>query len=85
LRLLVPFALVGVLVSTLWLRNGMYELTLVLQLAFYTLAALGLFRGKFGLVSRLSDIALAFLVLNAAAAVAFVYFITGRKAIWERT
>jgi len=85
LRLLVPFALVGVLVSTLWLRNGMYELTLVLQLTFYTLAALGLSRSKFGLVSRLSDISLAFLVLNAAAAVAFVYFITGRKAIWSRT
>ena len=85
LRLLVPFALVGMFVSTLWLGNDLYKLALVLQLTFYTLAALGLSRAKFGLVSRLSDISLAFLVLNAAAAVAFVYFITGRKAIWSRT
>jgi biofilm PGA synthesis N-glycosyltransferase PgaC len=85
LRLLVPFALVGIFASTVWLRNGVYELMLVLQLAFYMLAVLGLFRAKFGIVSRLSDISLAFLVLNAAAAVAFVYFITGRKALWART
>jgi poly-beta-1,6-N-acetyl-D-glucosamine synthase len=85
LRLLVPFALLGALVSTFWLRNGMYPLALVLQVLFYALALLGLLRGKHGFISRLSDVSLAFLVLNAAAAVAFVYFITGRKAVWTRT
>jgi biofilm PGA synthesis N-glycosyltransferase PgaC len=85
LRLLVPFALVGVLASTLWLRKDVYELALVLQLAFYALASLRLFPLKFGIVSRLSDVSLAFLVLNSAAAVAFLYFITGKKAIWSRT
>ena len=67
------------------LRDGMYEFILVLQLAFYMLAALGLFRTKFGVVSRLSDISLAFLVLNAAAGAAFFYFIAGKKAVWART
>jgi biofilm PGA synthesis N-glycosyltransferase PgaC len=85
LRLLVPFALVGMLVSTLWLRKNVYELALVLQLVFYALAGLRLSPGKFGIVSRLSDVSLAFLVLNSAAALAFLYFITGRKAIWSRT
>jgi len=85
LRLLVPFALVGMLASTLWLRKDVYELALVLQLAFYALASLRLFPLKFGIVSRLSDVSLAFLVLNSAAAVAFLYFITGKKAIWSRT
>jgi poly-beta-1,6-N-acetyl-D-glucosamine synthase len=85
LRLLVPFALIGMLASTLWLRKDVYELALILQLAFYALASLRLFPLKFGIVSRLSDISLAFLVLNTAAAVAFLYFITGRKAIWSRT
>ena len=85
LRLLVPLALVGMLASTLWLRKDVYELALVLQLAFYALASLRLFPLKFGIVSRLSDVSLAFLVLNTAAAVAFLYFITGRKAIWSRT
>jgi poly-beta-1,6-N-acetyl-D-glucosamine synthase len=85
LRLLVPFALVGMLISTLWLRKDIYELALLLQLVFYALAGLRLSPGKFGIVSRLSDISLAFLVLNTAAALAFLYFITGRKAIWSRT
>jgi poly-beta-1,6-N-acetyl-D-glucosamine synthase len=85
LRLLVPFALAGLLASTFWLRDGMFEFILVLQLAFYMLAALGLFRTKFGVVSRLSDISLAFLVLNAAAGAAFFYFIAGKKAVWART
>jgi cellulose synthase/poly-beta-1,6-N-acetylglucosamine synthase-like glycosyltransferase len=84
LRLLVPFALVGVLVSTLWLRHGIYELALVFQIVFYTLAMLTALRTKIGFVSRLSNISLAFVVLNTAAVLAFVYFITGRKAVWAR-
>jgi len=84
LRLLVPFALVGVFVSTLWLRQGMYELALILQVALYTLAALSALRARVGFLSRLSNISLAFMVLNMAAAVAFIYFITGRKAEWAR-
>jgi cellulose synthase/poly-beta-1,6-N-acetylglucosamine synthase-like glycosyltransferase len=85
LRLLVPFALVGLLLSTFWLRKEIYGLALVLQLLFYSLAALSIFRAKIGFVSRLSDISLTFIVLNTAAAVAFIYFITGRKAVWARS
>jgi biofilm PGA synthesis N-glycosyltransferase PgaC len=84
LRLLVPFGLVGLLLSTIWLRKGIYELALELQLFFYALAVLSVFRVKVGVVSRLSAISLAFVVLNTAAAVAFIYFITGRKAVWTR-
>ena len=40
LRLFVPFALLGCLVSTLWIRQGMYELALVFQVVFYALAML---------------------------------------------
>ena len=82
LRLFVPFALMGLLISAFCIRTSMYELALILQLAFYSLAALSLFRSKFGIVSRLSDISLAFIVMNSAAAVAFVYFITGREVAW---
>jgi biofilm PGA synthesis N-glycosyltransferase PgaC len=83
-RLLVPFALVGVLVSTLWFRTGVYGLALVFQAALYALAILTLLRPKIGFISRLANIALAFVVLNAAAFVAFIYFIVGRKAAWAR-
>jgi poly-beta-1,6-N-acetyl-D-glucosamine synthase len=84
LRLFVPFALVGVLVSTFWLRHGMYELALVIQIVLYTLAILTALRAKLGVLTGLSNISLAFIVLNTAAAVALIYFITGKKAVWVR-
>lgn len=82
LRLLVPFALVGVFVSALWLRTGIYELALISQVVFYASAGLGVFRLKVGIMARLSHVSLAFVVLNGAAAVAFLYFITGRDVMW---
>jgi poly-beta-1,6-N-acetyl-D-glucosamine synthase len=84
LRLLVPFALVGVLVSSFWLRHGVYELAVVLQIVLYTLAILTTLRTKLGILTRLSNISLAFNTLNTAAAIAFIYFITGRKTVWAR-
>jgi biofilm PGA synthesis N-glycosyltransferase PgaC len=84
LRLLIPFALVGLLISTFWLRKEIYGLALVLQFVFYASGALSIFRAKVGIVSRLSDIPLTFIVLNTAAAVAFIYFIAGKKAVWAR-
>jgi biofilm PGA synthesis N-glycosyltransferase PgaC len=85
LRLWVPVALLGLLVSTFWLRKEVYGMAFVIQLVFYALAGLSIFRAKVGIVSRLSDISLTFIVLNSAAAVAFLYFITGRKAVWARS
>jgi cellulose synthase/poly-beta-1,6-N-acetylglucosamine synthase-like glycosyltransferase len=84
LRLFIPFALVGALVSTFVIRQGIYEFALYLQIILYALAMLTPMRAKTGFLSRLSDISLAFIVLNVAAAVAFAYFITGRKAVWAR-
>ncbi len=84
LRLLVPFALVGILIATLWFRSGLYGLALILQAALYLLAALTIWRPKLGRISRVSNVALEFVVLNAAALVAFLYFITGRKVLWAR-
>jgi biofilm PGA synthesis N-glycosyltransferase PgaC len=82
LRLLVPFALLGTLISTFWLRRGIYELAFVIQVVFYALAALTMMRAKVGFLSKLANISLAFVMLNTAAAVALFYFITGRKAEW---
>jgi poly-beta-1,6-N-acetyl-D-glucosamine synthase len=85
LRLLAPFALLGVFLSSIWVNNGIYEFAFVLQVFFYALACLSVFQAKLGIVTRLSNISLAFIVLNTAAAVAFIYFITGKKAVWTRT
>jgi poly-beta-1,6-N-acetyl-D-glucosamine synthase len=83
LRLFVPFALLCLLVSTMWLRQGIYEVALWAQLGFYALALLSAFRVQVGFVSRWSNISLAFVVLNTAAVIAFIYFITDRKAVWS--
>jgi biofilm PGA synthesis N-glycosyltransferase PgaC len=84
LRLFVPFAMLGALVSALWLRQGVYELALVLQIVLYALSTLTMLRARVGFLSRLSNISLAFVMLNTAAFVAFLYFITGKKAVWAR-
>jgi len=85
LRLIVPFGLVGMLISTIWLQADIYRLVLVLQIVFYSLAALSIFHAKGGIVSRLANISLAFIVLNTAAAVAMIYFVIGKKAVWARS
>jgi hypothetical protein len=54
------------------------------QLAFYALSLAALAGVKIGPLSRIADPARTFVVLNSAAMVAFLNFVTGRKAIWVR-
>jgi biofilm PGA synthesis N-glycosyltransferase PgaC len=83
MRLLVPFALLAALLSSIALAHPFYRVALGVQLAFYLLAVLGMLKLKPGAVSRVADAALTFVVLNAAAVVAFAHFVTGRKAAWN--
>ena len=84
LRLLVPFALLTILVSSVMLPGTFYEICLGLQLAFYGLGGLGLGYRRAGFLGRLANVALTFLVLNSAAVVALVNFLTGKKEVWVR-
>jgi len=85
LRLVVPFALTAILISSLWLRAPLYRVALVLQLAFYGLALLALARWlKAGILGRAADVAATFVLLNTAAVIAFANFVVGRKAAWSR-
>ena len=83
-RLLVPFALIGALVSSVFLQGTLYRVLLVLQLTFYALSLLSPARLKLGALDRIADAAFTVVVLNTAAAMAFVNFISGRKAVWGR-
>ena len=83
-RLAVPFALLALLIASLFLPEPFYRLALGLQLAFYALSIAGIANVKIGPLSRIADPARTFLVLNSAAMIAFVNFVTGRKAIWVR-
>jgi biofilm PGA synthesis N-glycosyltransferase PgaC len=82
LRLVAPFALATVLVTSLLIQEPIYHAALALQLGLYGLclvAMTGLARGS---LARVADAAFTFVVLNTAAAVAFAYFVTGRRVAW---
>jgi len=84
LRLFVPFALAGLLVSSTWLGGSFYLTCLAAQIGFYTLSLLAAVPARLGLVGRLADAALTFVLLNTAAVVAFRNFALGRKTAWGR-
>jgi len=84
MRLVVPFALVALLISSLFLTGAFYRVALFAQIAFYALSLVALGGMKIGPLSRIADPARTFVVLNSAAMVAFVNFIVGRKAVWVR-
>ncbi len=83
-RLTVPFALLALLVASLCLPQLWYRAALGAQLVFYILSMLAMAGVKFGPLARVADAARTFVVLNSAALVAFVNFVTGRKAVWVR-
>lgn len=84
LRLVVPFALLAVLLASAFLPEPFYRAALAAQMAFYGLSLLAMAGFKIGPLSRPADAARTFVVLNSAAVVAFINFVTGRKAIWIR-
>jgi cellulose synthase/poly-beta-1,6-N-acetylglucosamine synthase-like glycosyltransferase len=84
LRLAVPFALLALFMASLFLSQPFYRAALAAQTAFYGLSLAAMAGFKIGPLSRVADAARTFVVLNSAAVVAFVNFVTGRKALWIR-
>jgi biofilm PGA synthesis N-glycosyltransferase PgaC len=84
LRLLVPFALAGVFLSSAWIGGSFYMTCLAVQLGFYMLSLLAALPARLGVVGRVADAALTFVLLNTAALVAFRNFALGRKTVWSR-
>ena len=84
MRLVAPFALLGLLIASILLSSPFYHAALFAQLAFYALSLAALGGLNIGPLSRIADPARTFVVLNSAAMVAFVNFVTGRKAVWIR-
>jgi biofilm PGA synthesis N-glycosyltransferase PgaC len=83
-RLAVPFALLALLVASLFLRQLLYRAALIAQLALYALSLVSVAGLRIGPLGRIADAARTFVVLNCAAMVAFINFVTGRKAVWVR-
>jgi cellulose synthase/poly-beta-1,6-N-acetylglucosamine synthase-like glycosyltransferase len=84
LRLAVPFALLAILVATVFLPQPFYRAALWAQILFYGLSLAAVAGLNIGPLSRVADAARTFVVLNTAAMVAFVNFVTGRKTLWVR-
>jgi biofilm PGA synthesis N-glycosyltransferase PgaC len=81
-RLAVPFALIGMIVPSFFLSGFIYRLPLAAIVGLGTLGALSFLRVPMGIASRLTDLALAFVLLNTASVVAFFYFAVGKKGVW---
>lgn len=81
-RLAVPFAFLGMILSSVYLSGFIYRLPLAAAIGIGILGALAIVRVPLGLASRLTDLALAFVLLNTAAIVAFCYFSVGKKRVW---
>ena len=81
LRLLVPLLLVLMLVASAMLKAPFYTTVFWLQVAFYVLAILGTLSPS---TRRFRPVAVAntFVMLNAAAALAFYNFVAGRSRVW---
>jgi poly-beta-1,6-N-acetyl-D-glucosamine synthase len=84
LRLFAPFALGAALVSATSIPEPVYRTALVLQIAFYALSVIAMTKVLKGPLARVADAARTFVVLNSAAAVAFVKFVTGGRVAWVR-
>lgn len=81
MRLFVPIFLVALFLSSALCPGAIYHVFFYLQIVFYTLALIGSFSPA---LRSLKPVAIAstFTMLNAAAAVAFYNFVTGRDAVW---
>ena len=85
LRLVVPWMLVAMLLTSSLLEAPFYRAAFVGQLLFYALALVALASGS-GLRWRVATAAASFLVLNAAAWVAFWVWLCGRAGgAWTKT
>lgn len=82
LRLLAPLLLVTMFVSSLVLPQMFFRAALLSQVLFYALGLLAILKLTRGPWARIADAARTFIVLNAAASVAFIKFISGREFAW---
>ena len=81
LRLAVPLFLVVMLVTSALAGGPFYRAIFWLQIVFYLLAAVGMLNPSFRKLKP-AAIASTFVMLNAAAAMAFYNFIGGKNKVW---
>jgi cellulose synthase/poly-beta-1,6-N-acetylglucosamine synthase-like glycosyltransferase len=86
LRWLIPFFLIGLLVSNYFLigTHLFFKITFVMQISFYTIALLGMIADRLGRRLKMFAIPMYFCVVNTASLIAFFKTLAGQKAVtWE--
>jgi hypothetical protein len=66
------------------LPQPFYRAALIVQIAFYGLSLIAMTKVLTGPLAKVADAARTFVILNSAAAVAFVKFVTGGRVAWVR-
>jgi hypothetical protein len=84
-RLLLPFALMALAVSSFGLPQPWAAVTLAAQAGFYLLAAIDLGVPEGSILKRLSSPVRTFVVLMAAALAALGYFFRPAGSFWKET
>jgi poly-beta-1,6-N-acetyl-D-glucosamine synthase len=84
LKLWTPFAMIGLLCSSIVLSGMFYRVASGLQIAFYGIAVAGFWRNSRGFLSRIAHSASMFVLLNAAAAASLVVFLRGHRIDWKQ-
>ena len=82
-RLLVPFALLLMLTVGFSLSHLFYRATALSLVACALLGTVFSLSSRFGILARAGNLIFTFLVLNAAAALAFLNFVLGRTPAWR--
>jgi len=84
-RLLLPFALIAVFISSFWLPTPFAVMSLVVQGCFYLLALADLAIPERALVKRISSPARTFVILMWAAVCALSIFFVPPRSLWKPT
>jgi len=84
-RLLLPFALIVMFVSSFWLPSPFSIPAVTAQVVFYLLAFADLFIPESALVKRASSLARTFVVLMIAAVCALSIFFVSPQSLWKPT
>ena len=82
-RLWVPFALIALLLNSMFLPGSFYRYALIVQILCYAAGFLALFPWKLGTAGRVADFSASFILLNTAAVVALFWFLTNKKDVWQ--
>ncbi|HEY7306809.1 MAG TPA: glycosyltransferase [Bryobacteraceae bacterium] len=84
-RLLLPFALIAIAVSSFALPHSWRGIALVLQVVFYGLAAIDPLVPEHSSLKRISSLVRTFVVLLAAALAGIVVFFVPAQRLWRET